>query len=599
MSLHETSNLLHQRNISSAMNTDIKPCADFYTYTCDHWFAMQEDRYQEYYTKVPGMLDYKNIKELIGYLSNDNSMRNKPQFAKKVQDLYKMCMNSRPFIAQYYMYALTNMEDIQWILFAKDDNGEGSDDDEVVEYDWIEMFAVASKYGMNHIFVEALIAPMDNDPHHMYINLRKYVNAYGFDRLSNHDVRSLEESMDTENDLWSYFRQIKDFENTLKEIEAATRPDAGSKKLWEIQDLPFEWLKSFLIYFMKPATVDPHMKVVLSDVEYMKALDELLQKTDKKFLRRYVEMRFLSYFDQTIRELRDLPCLSAVRRLMPLAMNWIFEDLHPLDVKANNELQEMFTKILHAVNRTMHMDHIGVVDRESLHKLSNMKMVIGNLPRHNTTEILEEFYEPIKVQRPFYRNYLTIQMYYHNITLTTLATFTDTLSPSEWYDKYEGFHYVSTINIKYYPAQNLLLVPSYLLRPPYYDPEFEDIFKYSFFGSTLASAVISTLKFNGINPEEINIIQTVGGFKTAYDVFFSGENVEQKQQQHLKVSGGGDLKDFTFKQLFFINFMHKMCNFYANDYLFNNYMTYLPEFATTFDCKIPTLLQVFTKSMKN
>ncbi|XP_005183692.2 neprilysin-like [Musca domestica] len=566
---HETVNLEKQKTIVKSMNLDSEPCSDFLRYSCGNWWR-DHNRNQNYYNDHLEYLEYNVTMELIGHLEKPNVMENKPKFAKTVQTLYNSCMNSRTFVAHYYMIVLKQLEGIDWMLLAKNETRQ-------LDYDWLQIFAVASRYGMKDILLDEYIAPMEGEPTQMAIHLRKYANRYGFDRMSDQDFRNLRDTMDTEVDVNGYYKDIENFESKLKELEKFKHP-TRSKKIWQVQDIPYEWLKKYLKYLVEPVhSLDPHMRVVVSDLEYLKALDEFLMKSDPKFLRIYMELRFLSYFDNNVLELRKRPCLKSVQWIMPLAMHWIYEDMHPLNVGAHNEIQHMFSRILQEINNTVHQDRYSAIDPESLHKLNTMQLVIGNLPRSNTIEFLEQHYASITVKSQFYKNFLTIQQ--QNAKRMLEALFNPTPAATEFYDKFENLPYVAVNKPKYYPAHNVMLLPSYLPRTSEYHPEFEDIFKYSFLGSTLASAVYSTLTFRTFDYNQLQMVKTVGGIQASYDVFFA-----HNSHEHLEVKG--DAKDLSLRQLFLINVMQKYCGTFVNEYALNAIVTYLRDFGEVFDCNV-------------
>lgn len=579
---YETVNLEQQKTIVKTMKRHVEPCTDFHAYSCGNWWT--DHRWNDnYYNDQLEYLGYNVTMELVGYLEKPNVMDNKPKFAKTVQNLYKSCMNSRTFVAHYYMIVLKQLEGIDWMLLAKNVTGE-------VDYDWLQMFAVASRYGMNDILLDEHIAPMEGEPTQMAIHLRKYAYRYGFNRMSDRDFRNLRDTMDTEVDVNGYYKDIENFESKLKELENFKHP-TRSKKIWQVQDIPYEWLKKYLKYLVEPVhSLDPHMRVVISDLEYLKTLDEFLMKSDPKFLRIYMELRFLSYFDNNVLEQRKRPCLRSVQSIMPLAMHWIYEDMRPLDVRVNNEIQHMFARILQQINNTVHHDRYGVIDPESLEKLNTMQLVIGNLPRSNTIEFLEQLYGSITVKSQFYRNFLAIQKQNTKRLLEALSSQspTDKSTSAEFFNEFENIHHVAVMYPKYYPAHNVMLVSSYWPRTPAYHPDLEDIFKYSFLGSALASAVYSTFKFTNFDDDQIQMIQNVGGIQAAYEAFFTNN-----AQEHLKVTG--DAATLSLRQLFFIHAMQKSCGFIVNEYTLNEIVTYLRDFGEVFDCKFHKIIKTFRK----
>uniref|UniRef100_A0A1I8MKE1 Peptidase M13 N-terminal domain-containing protein n=1 Tax=Musca domestica TaxID=7370 RepID=A0A1I8MKE1_MUSDO len=514
-------------------------------------------------------------------LENPIAMQNKPKFAKKFLDLYKSCVASQPFAAKDYMDFLNQMEGINWLLLANNET-------EPTDYDWLQIFAMSSKYRMNDILVEEYMAANEKDPPHLAIHLRKYSREYGFKKIAPRDVIHLNKTMDSAKYPKNFYKDIRKFERKLIRIENLEYP-AGSKETIELRNLPFEWLRKYLKYLLEPElTLDPQMHVIVSDVEYLKALDELLMTSDGRFLRRYMEMRFLNNLRKSGRHLgEEMHCVGVAGDHMPLAMHWIYEDIHPLDARTEDEIQQMFSKILQQVISTIsHVHYLNVVDPATLQNLNKIRLMIGNLPRPNTTEILEEYYLDFTVQTEFHKNLLTLKQRHAKQMLQALSMPVPNTQSAGFNDILEKLHPMAVHEPIYFPSYNLMLLPSYLLRVPVYHSELEDIFKYSFLATTLASAVYSSLGFSGLDEEHREMLITMGGIHTAYALFFANNT----EEEHLRFKG--DLKELSLKKVFLINAMQLHCGDVA-EFDFNEVFLYLPDFVRVFDCKFQKLMNIF------
>lgn len=576
----EAINLEQQKFLAQFMKTDIEPCKDFYEYSCGNWGLHQEGN-EHGYLHFSEMLEHNITTAVRAELKNPIAMQNKPKFAQKFRDLYKSCVASQPFAAKDYMDSLNHMEGINWLLLA---NNESDPSD----YDWLQIFAMSSKYRMNDILLEEYVPANEEDPPHFAIHLRKFSRKYPFKKMASWDVIHLNKTMDAAKYPKNFYDDIRKFEKKLIRLENLEYP-AGPKETIQIRNLPFEWLRKYFKYLLEAEpTLDPQMYVIVSDVEYLKALDDLLMASDVRFLRRYMEMRFLNNLRKSGRHLgEEMHCVRVAGDHMPLAMHWIYEDMYPLDVRAEDEIQEMFSKILQQINSTIqHAHHPKVVDPATLQQLNNMRLMIGNLPRPNTTEILEDCYLDFTVQSEFHKNLFKLKQRHAKQMLQALTIPAPNSQSADFNDMLEKLHPLAVHEPTYFPSHNLMLLPSYLLRVPVYHPEFEEIFKYSFLGTKLASAIYSTLDFRGLNEEHREMLITMGGIHTAYTLFFANNT----EEQHLRFKG--DLKELSLKKVFFVNAMQRHCGDVA-EFDFNDVFPYLPDFGRVFDCKFQKLMRIF------
>ncbi|XP_073831648.1 neprilysin-11-like [Musca autumnalis] len=566
------------------------PCLELNQYSCGNWRNDQPEGHYKFYS-VEEKLNYEVDKEFVDYFSNERALRNKPKFVRKANDFYKSCEANPEFNAMFYVKWLKKYEKIKWALLVPQYADDGVDavavDANDADYDWLYVLAVARKYGMNDIFIQQTLINKGQSSPQLMLHLSRNTEQYGLQRINEYYATPINNTLDIpagSKDFMDYFNEAMDFEYLLKEVEIKENQE---NQVLKVKDLPYPWLKRYLKVILDNQLLNEEMEVAITNMSYFEALNKLIKEYKSDFLSRYVEIRFLVYLYRP----RYWSCIQLTRSLMPMAMHWIYVDLHPIPELEFQEIQEMFDKIEQNINQTLHEDDRKVVPKESFSKLNSLKLKIGNLPRQDTVKTLEAYYSSLKLNPyHFFSNHLQLLKLYFDFNQRTTLDNEWRANPQKFFDISEKFRDLKELNSHYLPTINVLLLPSYFLRPPIYHPYFEDIYKYSSLGYVLGSGIYRTLEIPDIIENEQNLLVDIGGVAASFRTFFSAAT--NAPQISLKEEF---LKLLTPQQLFIINSMQRQCSIFSSSPgSVYKWTKFLPEVSSAFNCKFYSFMQEYS-----
>ncbi|XP_058974985.1 uncharacterized protein LOC101889416 [Musca domestica] len=587
-SLRERVNHEYEKQLAEALDTERDPCLEFHSYSCAGWWPKQpQDQFD--YMSVRDKIKYVANREFQDYFSNEKLLKSKPRFVRQANNFYKSCQANPELNVMHYIKWLKKYEHIKWALLAPQkpvfiadynyeeeggDGGDNADDDDdddydTEEYDWLHVLAVARKYGMNDIFIEESLASTGPNKEFLIMHLSRNTQKYGFQRLMNGNVYQINKTIEIppgKKDMIDYYNEVMDFETRLKDIEI--KETNHTEEVLQLKDLPFEWLRRYVKLILDNDKLNEEMLVTLSHRSYFEAVDKLIKEYRPARLSRLVEMRFLVYLYQQ----HNIPCIELTRSLLPMAMSWIFEDLHPLSQDEHNEIQQIFNQTLKYLNQTLvEVEPKHTVPAETLRKLGEIKLKIGNLPRQDTVKILEAYYSNINLNPyHYFSNHLQLLNLYTEFNQKTTLASEWNKNPEIFFDISEGMPKFDELYTRYLPSINVLLLPSYYLIPPIYHPYYENIYKYSSLGTILASGILSSLEIPGINEKDQNMLAHVGSLKAAYHALFSPDHGSPISEDRTIIET--QLQNLTQQQLFFVNSLYRDCSwssgsFYGNQLL--------------------------------
>ncbi|XP_073831810.1 uncharacterized protein [Musca autumnalis] len=580
---HNAINQKQKSLIMDHLNMDYNPCFDFYQYACYKWSDLHEGHHDNY-TSVAEMLNYEMNMEIIGYLEK-TPVKDMPGFVGALKNFYVSCAKSQEFSLLKFMQWMEKEGKMKWALFTPND-----DSKTVEEFSWPTTLAMFRKYGFNDIFLKYSVKSQDlfkfmtyfNKPHY---DTYPFMNSYQLEEY-NSSIPLPQGTMDFMK-LWEI---IDKFEDKLNEIKAEKE-----EKIFKFSELPYPWMKQYLTALMKPVIPDANMEITIDNVAYMEAFDNIIKEYDGLFLCRYLEIRFLHYLEMANK--RDSPneCMTNARSFLPMAIEWIYEQLHPELVHETPKIHQMFESVVKNINKTLHMDKYGLIPQEFFTKLETLNLMVGSSLREHDKQFLEDYYATLSLTtNDYYGNYLQLLALNSNLELNYFAyDSTYRLNSDEFVFKIPAHKYDSDIKIQYNPYMNLLILPLGLLRPPVYDVAFDDIFKQSSLATLMGKGILESFlgKQYGFSDEEVQKIAGVTSMHAAYETFFSSLT-EEDIRKYLSMFGFTTLQQL--KQMFFLNAVYYNCEWYSRNservgYMVNN----LSDFLETYDCKFNSFLRMF------
>ncbi|XP_075156205.1 neprilysin-21-like [Haematobia irritans] len=564
-----------RKQMQNYLDVEVNPCENFYQYACGKWSKNQhqQDAQNISLTSTVEIMNYEINQEYVQYLDT-MILRNKPKFVQKTHTFYSSCLRLigekielKNFIK--WMQENTNMK---WTLMAQ------------YSYDWIETLGRLRRYGLNGIFLEEDVYDNYDGKLESVIVLDKPTVNGGFLSLNQQDWKWLIENLIiTRNELkpaMDLMDKILDFERNLMELEEVP-DDVGLAEIM-FKNLPLPWLPKYLQMVLNLLSVDPNMKIQILNIPYMKALDELLQQYENDFLCRYLELRFLWQLSQTPRNFSSTNCVAVTRGFLSLPMNWIYEQLYPELEQEIPKIQEIFTNIVEYIKKKMKEDKSGIVTPKVLEKLQKVQLKVGNLPRINTLEVLNSFYENLHFNpQDFYGNVLQVSHFFFNVSHSgygnSLTHNINELFNADSY--YEGSSFLPY----YLNTPNVMIAPLTLMRQPFYHWGYDDVFKYSTLGNRFAILLIKDLMETcAVETEDLQKLVEISGFHSAYGAFLSTLPDDLRNETFIRES----------QLIFFLNSAQIKCDVLV-DHDLNAYMTHFPEFSDLFHCKLRHFLQAF------
>ncbi|XP_073831813.1 uncharacterized protein [Musca autumnalis] len=502
------------------LNGEYNPCTQLYSYVCSKWSDKHADNVDNY-DSVLSMINYESNLEIKEYLENTR-MEDMPRYEQIAKNLYESCMKDN-FEFNYLkrIQWLEQEENMKWALLTPVD-------DKDVVFDWTTTMAIFRKYGFNDMFVEQW----------RFKTWYKYINSYKM-KLFKKELPLPSGAMDFM-ELWPL---IQGFEQKLRNIKGQ------EAQTYKFHELPYPWLRKYLTTLAKPKQLDANMKLTIDNVAGMDKLDELIKQYDEAFLCRYLEIRFLLYLDwfNLFRKAGD--CMTPVTIYLTKATESIYMKLHPELLLELPRIQQMFEDIKKNLNKTLDMNKVYMVPRQFFTTLEQMKLQVGDTYSTNSTERLEAHYKDLNLHADdYYINLFKILKFINKPKLEDddsdkkIFYTASTLFPPYW-----------TVSPMYKDAQNVVTVPFGLLRTPFYNAAYADIFKLSSLGSMMTDCILESLIFMGFVSKHD---PDMNGIHPSYEIFFSflqPEDIERYTNMFTMTSVE------QLQQLFFINEMHTYC----------------------------------------
>ncbi|XP_005189465.3 neprilysin-1 [Musca domestica] len=599
--------------IEGSMDIGADPCDDFYQYACGKWEEYHEKIYNGR-NQMLSMTDYEVNKELAQLL-NTMSLRRQPMFVKKVHAFYKSCIRVQQFDHFSYVDWMKAKENIK---LPKLWTGRSSRS----HYDWVQTLAVMRRYGLNGIFIEEMMIHRRDDNTKTIIDLDKPVEGMGFVPLTYENLQDLLRYLDMPSNVKTFeklWQEISEFEQRLEELQAIE--DEEGTKLVKVKDLPLPWLNRYLATVFDYTLLDPNMEVYVQNLEYMQQLYDLLKKYSHHFVSRYLEVRFLWHLQQKgPRKFEPIECVDTLRNVMPLAMHWLYRQQHPEIPEYSEGIQDMFGDIVQQFKQTLNENPLqfnASLLEYLTEKLNNIQLKIGNLPQHDSKMILEYFYDDLILSPiDFYGNHLKLLNSQFKAAHSSHPN-TLTRNISQFFNL-ETYGEGSSSSPYFLTRSNIIIVPFTTLRLPLYHPQYENIYKYSSLGSTLAHEIfhgfdrmglsvdyrgrmnawqfntaLATPKFAGnyncvreLYPDVVDEkIADISGLRYAYSTFF--QLFPNATEDTKRLRG----QQMSLKKIFFLNFAQLFCDPNISDLehgdvsdRINDALAHFSEFSKTFHC---------------
>ncbi|KAH8297344.1 hypothetical protein KR044_010561 [Drosophila immigrans] len=570
-------NMLTIRSIRSNMNRRILPCTNFWGYSCGNWSSSYVDNFQ--------LAEERYVRAMIPLLSGNFSVERMkaPRLMQKMTDYFKACVRDQPKVVELPQE-------------LRSSNSE-----------WSGAVAKLRKYGLNGVLFEHTVDVAYND------SLRSVVQL------------KMPESS-------SAMKPTTQFERELFALSSRYRKEESKVESWTLRELKQQipqvnWQNYFNV-LLETELNDTALRLEVSDVDYLRAIGELLQRSNKTQLEEHLCARLVSLEREARpRAATAAPCIHHMRTLLPLGMNYIYDQLvyssRTLDMPQLNEifasLRTMFGKYLTANRLQLSAEQLDYVRA----KLMGIKLKIGNLPDAATpAEFYDSHYESANFSSMDFQLNL-----WQALRLRTQLQHAPLMQPAiplavERY--YVNDDVFQARNAPYFePERNTLTVPMIFMQFPLYDYRQHSIFRSSLMGFILGHEMSHAFEQEGIifdaagneSPIGLRIRQLAifqaalkcaqqtrtaslkerladfNGLQLAYDAFFG---LDHNSQQLVYRPYDFD-REFVAPQLFHLNFAQFFCGRLPpaighdmDDVRVNEAERNLHQFAIDLKCRQPT-----------
>ncbi|KAM7348548.1 neprilysin-2-like [Cochliomyia hominivorax] len=494
-------NRRQKKIIEGSLNLRKKPCNDFYEFACGKWDEVFLEAGDNYYEPIT-LLDYNANKELVEVFDK-YSLYKKPKFIKEAYKYYTSCKNVPKYESIKYLIWLKANAKFRWPALTTIPNTKTE-----IQFDWLTTLAKMRTYGLNDVFIQQIVMQKINDPNKFVIDLDKPVIEGGFKPLTFVKLKVIMDSLPIkvkESTLESLWLEIKEFEQSLKQldeiedVQIEEEEDYIRQRLIYAKDLPFKWLKDYVKIILNQTELNPQMELYIQNIPYMNALDKLLQQYSQRFLCKYLEIRFLWHLHRGgPTNFYRVDCLANTRGLIPTALHWLYEQQHPELLAEYDSIYDIFNNVRKHFNNTIIANKHGfnkTVIQYLQTKLNSMQLRLNNIPRIDTINILEKFYENLNLhEEQFYENHLKLLRFNHQARLNLLGPSKPILDVTYLENEETG----SSSSPFFVQSANTVFIPLTLLQLPIYSPGLDDIYKYSSLGFLLAHEMFHGFDDSGL-----------------------------------------------------------------------------------------------------
>ncbi|VIO93997.1 Uncharacterized protein BM_BM7805 [Brugia malayi] len=493
--------------ILTSMNAKMDPCEDFYEYACGNWIKDHpipddapsvsnfENLGQDLEFALKGLLEQKNIESLDG------------DAVRKARAFYHLCLNETAIINTWretFDNAVKNFGG--WPSLEKSDNKPRIS----VE----QMYGImVAKFRSDSLF-KATVQPDDKNSQQnvllidqpalnlfardFYILSETQEERLAYKTLIRDVLLLLEARVEAYN---RDFDEILQFETDLANITLSEDLRHDIAELYNkmtieqmSKEFPnFNWLLFFSTIFQNIASSDNQIikmndttEIVIYGLQFIKKLDELLPKYDKRIISNYLAW---CWFFKTM--LRDLPdpfaltmfkfykslnlmqvpkmrwhsCVTRVNNLMPMAVSSIYIRKH-FDNEAKKQVEEMIELIMATfVDILQSEDWLTEHAKEfAKEKVDAMSKKIGYPNYLDDSKLVDNDYKTYIVYDGDY--YKTKFQFYHMYQKDILERIVKKVDRERWVAG------AALVNAFYSPNTNEIIFPAGILQPVFYHKHF-------------------------------------------------------------------------------------------------------------------------------
>ncbi|KAM8715342.1 hypothetical protein ACLKA7_002405 [Drosophila subpalustris] len=508
--------------LQSYMDTKERPCENFYQYACGNWQLQQQEAHthhghgQQQQREQPeqlqpsdtlGVLDYFLNRQLEHLLrrgnassSSSSSEELQPELHKKMRNYYRSCKRLKPYNLKKYLQLLQPGNGTHWPLLSRSWQPE--------KFNWLATIGRLRLYGLNGVLLKEQVLPRWDDSSSYSVYLDKPSLAETTPMGEGAMIELLLDIGQTKRVANELARQVDAFERKLHRLQDL-EDDEGAKEMqlgYLAEYLP---QLQFLRYMqqLRDSDLDLLSTLIIQNVPYMRALDELLLRQKPETVCNYIMLRLLAFLKQQgPAEISRVECIASLRRAMPLAASWLIgqrfheSSFEPVINDLFGRLKTRFDQML-AENRLQLQPPIVQVLRE---KLQEMRLQLGFV-QLNDSDFVEDYYERVQINaHSFYGNQLALLRLRveqnHQLLLDSSQSDVNNVS-------YLMDHWLSSSSSPFYvKPRNLVMLPYGMLQLPVWHLNMSELQQHAMLGFALAHELIHGFDSSGIDYDSLGNI---------------------------------------------------------------------------------------------
>ncbi|KPM06635.1 Neprilysin 2-like protein [Sarcoptes scabiei] len=318
--------------------------------------------------------------------------------------------------------------------------------------------------------------------------------------------------IDLEPKLIDEMREILNFEKMLANNSITKEERSNITRLYNemtIEQLErispnVEWLQLINIFTESiQLTLTNESKIVVTDLNYVKFLSDIMPSTSKRLITNYIVWRVIKskigILDSTWRRLKQtynsvnmghpriesrwLQCVSHTYASLGTALSNIYIKNH-FTLKGKNKIDEIVDKIRAELNTTINyatwMD--SRTKQSALDKLASMNFRIGYPDELLDDDLISKYYENLTLTENYFENVIALHKFFVESSFKSLKEI-------NYRNDWRKYTDVIDVNAYYYHQENSFILNAGILQDRFFNPDRPNYLNYGSIGEIIGHEI--------------------------------------------------------------------------------------------------------------